>query len=397
MSNMTVTPKPSRALWIDYLRSFVTVLVVAHHSSLAYTTFAHFSKPVYILSTHPIVDRQRWIGMDIFENFNDVFFMSLMFLIGGFFIVPSLRKKGVLSFVRDRFYRLFIPFFVGVAVLMPVAYYPSYQMASGNSDLKAHIIDFFTTEGWPCGPPWFIWVLFLFNLVAALIFPYTTGLLNRFGGWLLRHKNSVAVIFLLWLLITWILYLPMRWQFGADAWTGFKPFYFQKSRLLLYFGYFVFGAVIGSIDLENGLFSTASPFVRRWPRWLLRCVLAYFLLIGLERPLSGLIHAGRIGLWPARLIYGTVYVLSCTLSNIAFLTTFRALIKFPRRWWDSLSSNAYGIYLIHYLPVIWCQYLLLNVTMPVPVKFGITFVVALSLSWGLTHLLRRSGLIRRYL
>jgi len=34
----------TRNLWVDYLRSVITVLVVAHHSSLAYTTFAWFDK-----------------------------------------------------------------------------------------------------------------------------------------------------------------------------------------------------------------------------------------------------------------------------------------------------------------------------------------------------------------
>jgi surface polysaccharide O-acyltransferase-like enzyme len=394
---MRTTPNTSRSLWVDYLRSFITVLVVAHHSSLAYTTFANFSKPVYMRSTHPVVDPQRWIGLDIFENFNDVFFMSLMFLIGGFFIVPGLRKKGVSAFIRDRFYRLFIPFFVGVTVLMLFAYYPSYILARGNGDLKEYVLDFFTTEGWPCGPPWFIWVLFLFNLVAALVYPFTTGLLNKFGGWLQRHKNSVGMIFLLWLLATWVLYLPMRWWFGADPWTGIRPFYFQESRLLLYFGYFVFGAIIGSADLENGIFATGSPFVRKWPRWLMRCLLAYSVLMIIGGPLHELFKAGRIGEWPAQFIYGTVYVASCTLSNIAFLTTFRALVKSSRGWWDSLSSNAYGIYLIHYIPVIWCQYILLSFTMPVIVKFGITFVVSLSVSWFLSSLVRRNRLIRRYL
>jgi glucans biosynthesis protein C len=38
----------NRNLWIDYLRSALTVLVVAHHSSLAYTTFAHFDTKTYI-------------------------------------------------------------------------------------------------------------------------------------------------------------------------------------------------------------------------------------------------------------------------------------------------------------------------------------------------------------
>lgn len=62
-----------RNLWIDYLKSAITVLVVAHHSALAYTTFASFNKDAYILSTHPVVDLQRSIGLDIFVNYNDIF------------------------------------------------------------------------------------------------------------------------------------------------------------------------------------------------------------------------------------------------------------------------------------------------------------------------------------
>ena len=93
-SNPVLRQSAGRVLWVDYLRSFITVLVVAHHSTLAYTTFARFNPHAYILSTHPIIDSKRWVGLDIFENFNDVFFMALMFLIGGFFVVKGLKKKG---------------------------------------------------------------------------------------------------------------------------------------------------------------------------------------------------------------------------------------------------------------------------------------------------------------
>jgi len=55
-------------------------MVLAHHSSLAYTTWAYFDKQNIFKSTAPIVDTTRWAFFDYAENFNDVFFMSLMFL-----------------------------------------------------------------------------------------------------------------------------------------------------------------------------------------------------------------------------------------------------------------------------------------------------------------------------
>src|ERR1700733_8599969 len=125
-SNPALRQGSGRVLWVDYLRSFITVLVVAHHSTLAYTTFSRINEQAYILSTHPIIDTKRWIGLDIFENFNDVFFIALMFLIGGFFVVKGLKRKGAALFIRDRYYRLFLPFVITVSSLMLLAYYPAY-------------------------------------------------------------------------------------------------------------------------------------------------------------------------------------------------------------------------------------------------------------------------------
>ena len=41
---MSIQNHTGRKIWVDYLRSANTVLVMAHHSSLAYTTFAFFEK-----------------------------------------------------------------------------------------------------------------------------------------------------------------------------------------------------------------------------------------------------------------------------------------------------------------------------------------------------------------
>ncbi|MHA4807498.1 acyltransferase family protein [Flavitalea flava] len=412
---------------MDYLRGFITVLVVAHHSSLAYTTFASFHKEAYILSTHPVVDTARSSGLDLFEDFNDVFFMSLMFLISGVFILQSLARKGKAAFIRDRFYRLFIPFALGVTVLMLAAYYPAWLLAHDKHVAGGYISDFFTVEAWPVGPPWFIWVLFAFNLLFAVLYPFLRNAVFRAGEWLVTLKHKPIRLFLLVYLITWILYIPAMLVAGPDSWTGFGPFDFQLSRALLYFGYFILGVLIGSPGLAAGIFADGSSLVRKWPVWVAAGLFAYVLLKGSEPILLGWIKGQMLGILPATLIYRSLWVLSCTASSIAFLTLFKTLFSSggirhigiragtgtvtetenendrtesetrKRPWWDSLSANAYGIYLLHYIFVIWTQYALLAVNLPAVIKFFIAFMVAVSVSWWLTSLLRRMDVVRKFL
>jgi glucan biosynthesis protein C len=394
-SNPLLRQSTGRVLWVDYLRSFITLLVVAHHSTLAYTTFARANPNIYILSTHPIIDNKRWIGLDIFENFNDVFFMALMFLIGGFFVVKALEKKGTVLFIRDRFYRLFLPFIVAVSSVMLLAYYPAYQHSHPDGGLKNFFKDFFFIEGWSSGPPWFIWVLFLFNVVFAVFgkvfLPFVHGTEKKLQA-MAGHPLKVAL--LIYSMVC-LLYVPASWLFGAYTWKSFGPFAFQESRLLLYFGFFVFGSIIGASNIEKGLFSSDSPFVKYWRVWIRACVLFYFLLLVLEG-LGRRWLSEKLGVWPSNIIYGCVYAGSTCFSSLAFLTLFRKVIKRANPIWDSLTRNAYCIYLIHYIFVLWCQYELLNVDLPAFFKFLITFVVSLLASWQVSILMRKIPVVGKY-
>jgi len=100
----------ARKMAIDYLRTFIIVLVLVHHSFPAYVRFGQFNRVHYLWSTAPIVDAQRWVGFDLIVVCNDIFFMSLMFFVSGLFVWPSLRRKGTGAFPRDRLLRLSLPF-----------------------------------------------------------------------------------------------------------------------------------------------------------------------------------------------------------------------------------------------------------------------------------------------
>lgn len=390
-----------RTLWIDYLRSFLTVLVVAHHASLAYTTFASFDKVAYIRSTHPVVDASRWIGMDIFENFNDVFFMSLMFLIAGLFVIKSVERKGAWALIRDRFFRLFVPFLLGGTLLNLIAHYPAYLLAHGNGNIRSYVIDFFGIEQWPVGPPWFIWVLFVFNVVFALIYVLKKSLLKSAANAAVEapapRTYKPAMVILLWFLFTFVLYVPFAFWLGPGKWTGFGPFDLQITRAALYFGYFMFGAWLGKVRFNEGMFAIDSSLVRRYPIWLIMCAGVYTLLTLSSPLLTELVKHGALTKLTGYIIYFSIYIASCTFSCIAFMTTFSAWAKKQNAAWDSLSEHAYLIYLLHYPFIIWTQYYLLQTPFPAFVKFMIVVFVSVAGSWTLAIPLRKVPIIKKYL
>jgi surface polysaccharide O-acyltransferase-like enzyme len=56
---------------------------------------------------------------------------------------------------------------------------------------------------------------------------------------------------------------------------------------------------------------------------------------------------------------------------------------------DAMRPSAYGIYLLHFIPLIWLQYVVYDPAFPAFVKFAIVFTGTLFMSWALTVLLRK--------
>jgi surface polysaccharide O-acyltransferase-like enzyme len=60
-----------------------------------------------------------------------------------------------------------------------------------------------------------------------------------------------------------------------------------------------------------------------------------------------------------------------------------------------MQPSAYGIYLVHFIPLIWLQYLVYDPAFPAFVKFAIVFAGTLSTSWGFAVLLRKIPVLAR--
>src|SRR5438132_1186005 len=133
--SVPIMPRVSWAL--DNLRAFVILLVLSFHSVLAYLDFLPgspfaFDAPPYLWRAFPVVDHERWFGFDLFCAWQDVFLMSLFFFLSGLFVWPSLERKGARIFLHDRVLRLGVPFALVVALLMPLANYPTYLQTTAD-------------------------------------------------------------------------------------------------------------------------------------------------------------------------------------------------------------------------------------------------------------------------
>ena len=85
----------------------------------------------------------------------------------------------------------------------------------------------------------------------------------------------------------------------------------------------------------------------------------------------------------------------CASMAFAVPTLFLRWRSLPLALMDRMQPSAYGIYLLHFLPLLWLQYLVYVPAWPAAVKFAIVLVGTLSVSWLAAALLRRLPLVAR--
>src|SRR3954452_21564701 len=204
-----VATMTGRIVALDRARTFITLLVVIHHSVV---NFTHFGSG----------DRMRWLGFDLVVLFNDSFFMACMFLISGLFVHDSLTRKGSAIFLRDRAWRLGIPFLVSVFVLMPIAYYPTFLRYHLPGTTDFNFFHFWwrtiTVGPWPSGPAWFLWVLLALDLIAAAVRAIAPDILKAFGRLISGLRDRPMTAFVAFLAVSVASYVPLHLAFGDGSW-----------------------------------------------------------------------------------------------------------------------------------------------------------------------------------
>jgi peptidoglycan/LPS O-acetylase OafA/YrhL len=371
-----------RIVPLDRARSFITLSVVLYHSAINYSYFGQGG------------DHMQWIGFDLVALFNDSYFMSCMFFISGLFVPASLARQSAANYLARRAFRLGVPYLVSILVIMPIAYYRYYIAENDFTTVWWRMV---TVGPWPSGSAWFLGVLLGFDAVAALLWVVSPGVI---GAWarradILRRRPLTG--FLGFLMLANIAYLPMHLGLGDALWLmpGHFPLPLQASRALLYPLFFLAGIAVGAAGLTNGPLMAEGALVQRWNVWFVLAYACYGAIL-----LLAYAHHNWIADFDApplwwRSAYGAAVASFCAAMAFAVPTFFLRWAKAPLLLMDRMQPSAYGIYLLHFIPLLWLQYLVYGLAWPAVVKFAIVLIGTLSVSWAATMLLRRIPLVAR--
>ena len=385
------------SLAIANLRGVFILILVSFHACLAYLGSTagpakSFDQPPFAWLAFPIVDSRRFYGFDLYCAWEDVHVMALMFFLSGLFVPSSLRRKGAARFLADRVLRLGPPFLFSVLFLAPVALYPVFHGMNPEASVADYLAAYRSLPFLPNGPAWFLWLLLAVSIAAGVVYAAAPAMLDALA-FLSRDARRRPRRFLLALaLAATLAYVPLALIFGPFDWLERGPFSFQLSRPLLYAVYFLAGASVGAAGVGDGLLAPDGALARNWRRLAVLSPLMLFAWMGLTGVTMTYPDFAPL---PMRALSAFAYVGASVAGVMLLMAASTRFLAQRIGWLEPLSRNALGIFVLHYVPLVWMQYLLLDAPLPALLKAVVVFGVVLPLSLAGAAAMSRLGWLAR--
>jgi fucose 4-O-acetylase-like acetyltransferase len=369
-----------RELYIDRLRSVMTVLVILHHTAITYGAAGGWFYNELHVSGAP-----SSLLLTFFVATNQAYFMGFFFLLAGYFTPASLERKGYGKFLGDRFLRLGVPLTAFVFILGPLtaALVTSFEGKAFLSTLaylwnRAVIIT---------GPLWFAQALLMFSIGycawramagATLIGIQRTPSPVPAGRWWLLSALGVGGAAL---------------AIRQVVPTGVNIIGLQLGYCAGYVFLFAVGITAWRLDWLRQLeWRNARPWVvgliLSWPALPIAILVAHALYGPGKSNFGGGLS------WPAILYaFWEPFVAWGLIS--AWLLFFRARMNQPSAYWAWLNRRAYAVYIIHPPILVAISLLLHQWIAPALIKFRVTGGLACIACWLVADPLVRMPGLRR--
>ena len=346
-----------RKNYIDNLRWMATTLLFVYHAFMVYNTFG---ESFYVK------------GADIQATSNFIialwpWFMPLLFLLAGVSSAYALEKRTAKEYVKERVFKLLIPFVSGLLVLVPLQTYFAELFHNGYTGgyFEQYIL-FFTKPtdltgyagGFTPAHLWFIMYLFIISLVALPIMHAAQKSKKK----LPTHKIPLPVLLLLFI-------IPGLSQVILDI-DG-------KS-----FGEYLAWFLIGYFLISDEVVQTKLQKHR-------------FLLSGIALPLMILVPFTAEAIENYNVIlYEFFYFIYAWVVILAIIGLGKQYLDFTNRPAAYLSKSSFGVYIIHQQWTVITAYFALMWIDSVPLQMVAIILASVVLTFLTYEALRRFPVTR---
>ena len=358
----------NRIFWLDNLRTFAVFLVVLLHAGLVYES-SGLTAFFWIVDDPATNDLSGIVNLVL-----DIFVMSAIFFVAGFFTPPSLARKTPWAFLRSKFKRLYVPWIIAVLTLIPL--YKVIFLYSRGLPQEHWTTYFHWTNGiWNQNWLWFLPVLFLFDVLYVLLSRINIDVSSMTVG------SAVGATFALGFLYTLSIDL-----LGLQGWTKTFLFDFQNERIFIYFMIFLVGALCYRLrTFETAPTNKRLYVVLSCTVWIPICLYLLLVIYPLIQPGA---HLFSVTL--DRLLFHFSFMVS--LLSLLYLTisTFRYYLNGQGTLSRELSRNSYSVYIIHTVVLGGIALVLMSVAIPSLMKHVSLAVLTYSVSSLLVYVYRRA-------
>lgn len=383
-----------RYLYLDYARACLLLILAFDHSTHAYArTWGRL---------HFLQDIDRSSFFDLVYMFSNSMVMPGLFFLMGLFTVSSLERNGIVRFFAKRWKSFGWIFVLGIPLLGPLLVYPSNVLVEGR---ELSLVEYFTSYYFEhdlsvSGPFWVLYALFLYAGLGALLYrflPPFRWVVQKGGSAIIAHP----LVALLSVILCSCLVLALSdFYWGAIYWVKlWWIFSIQGGRFILLALYFLIGLMLGT-NLTAFNQTLVQKYARNWPIFgtiMLALGGGYmgFSLNAIEGGAYGseirqffreggllldalpLIHEYGVPIIVRTFLHGTF----CLFQIISLVLVFAHFSRKASAFWQNWSDYAYLVFIIHELPVLWLQYLLLGTDLPIAIKVMVNFFVGVLGTW----------------
>lgn len=379
MTIMSSIDRPGRLYFLDTIRSFIIFFVILQHVALICSVggIGKFSQSVF----------------GTIVSLTDVFMMPIMFFIAGYFAPRSIDSKGAAAFIAGKFKRIWLPWFAGVMLLIPISLYFMYRVRNAGGDTEpmsyfAYWLAFMKNAAtFPTGRVaspdsfshrhlWFLSNLFVFFLVYSLISTIARNMKSKTADANSARKPlPVGVVLALAVVLSGLGYFAMSmmttWGYRALLIAGL--IHFEPSRTVVYVVYFTMGVYAYRKNWFETEWQSAG-----FSAWLPVSViiLGVYSYIVIADPFE-MSTSFKLGM--------------SMMRSLLCMALFGALVSGGLAYWNKpgdfseyLSRNSYTVYIIHYPIHAALMAALMALSMPILIKAAILYILTAYTSWWLS-------------